>query len=137
MQVFHEGPGSILYKYKMLTVTDTRVTIGNNTYPVSNIASVRIDIVPRRNIIANVLAIIGILLILANVYYPSEGQERIYVGSGLFIVGLVFILFFKRYNAILYLHASSGGIHRVHFTKPDKAQALKQAIETAMDLRPR
>lgn len=117
-----------------ITVTDTRVRIGNTTYSMANITSVSITRSPPNRAPGIVIAFLGIVVIAISLFYMDDPSYGIYIGAGMFIVGLIIAALAKG-DYYMRIGSASGESNALQSTERGSIEPVVEAIEKAIIMR--
>jgi len=117
-----------------IAVTDTRVRIGNITYSMANITSVAITRSPANRAPGIVLSFLGIVVIAISLFYMDEPSIGIYLGAGMFIVGLIIAALAKG-DYYMRIGSASGESNALQSTERGSIEPVVEAIEKAIVMR--
>ena len=124
-QVFMDQPG--------VTVTSTRVVLGNHTFATRNIGSVNVQPAPQSNA-PYFICVLGGLLLLWGISSPREHAGALIVG--LFLAGLAGWGLYKRKPlATLKIVAGGGEVVALASQPVETVRAIGRAIEQAIAVR--
>ena len=117
-----------------ITVTDTRVRIGNTTYSMANITSVAITRSSPNRAPGIVIAFLGIVAIALSLLYMDEPDIGMYFGAGMFIVGLIIAALAKG-DYYMKIGSASGETNALRSTERRSIDPVVEAIEKAIIMR--
>lgn len=123
---FHEKSGQI-------TVTDTRLRIGGTTYAMANITSVSVRRSPPNRAPGIIIAVLSFFIIGAGVFF-LESEESLYVGAGVFILGLVIAALAKG-SYFMRVSSAAGETRHLYSSDRGSIDPVVAAIERAMVIR--
>lgn len=111
-----------------VTVTRSRIVIGNQTYPVANITSIRTDTVHPNLLGPFLVGIFGAILLIVGI---SEGASAFLFGAGLIAVSVV--LWKRAKSTYTIFFGTAGGEQRaLESEDADYVNRVARAIDQAL-----